>query len=138
MNTWTRKEFLKASLVGGGAAMLPGSHLRAAATPGRSANGDIRVAVVGLRAQGRGHMLDHASKLKGSRLVAICDVDSEVLAARKKQGKGKKGQVLMFNVLPTSSAGELSPAPITLPTSFTFSPRSTPSRKRRGPTPIAR
>ena len=85
MNTWTRKEFLKASLVGGGAAMLPGSHLRAAATPGRSANGDIRVAVVGLRAQGRGHMLDHASKLKGSRLVAICDVDSEVLAARKKQ-----------------------------------------------------
>lgn len=53
-------------------------------------------------------------------------------------GKGKKGQVLMFNVLPTSSAGELSPAPITLPTSFTFSPRSTPSRKHRGPTPIAR
>jgi len=50
--------------------------------------------------------------------------------------KGKK--VLMFNVLPTSSAGELSPAPITLPTSFTFSARSTPSRKRRGPTPIAR
>lgn len=27
----------------------------------------------------------------------------------------------MFNVLPTSSAEELSPAPITLPTSFTFS-----------------
>jgi hypothetical protein len=50
----------------------------------------------------------------------------------------KAKRVLMFNVLPTSSAGELSPTPITLPTSFTFSPRSTPSRKHRGPTPIAR
>jgi predicted dehydrogenase len=83
MNNWTRKDFLKASMVGGGAALLS-RPLRAAA-PGRSANGDIRVAVVGLNGQGRGHMLDHATKLKGSRLVAICDVDTEVMAARKAQ-----------------------------------------------------
>jgi predicted dehydrogenase len=79
MKTWSRKEFLKTSIYGGGAAWI--------ATRGQlhaqgSANGDIRVAVVGLNQQGRGHMLDHASKLKGSRLVAICDVDSKVLDAR--------------------------------------------------------
>lgn len=83
MNHWTRKDFLKASLVGGSAALLSKGRLSAAASG--SANGDIRVAVVGLNGQGRGHMLDHASKLKGSRLVAICDVDTEVMAARKEQ-----------------------------------------------------
>jgi len=82
MNHWTRKEFLKTSLAGGAA--LAGTRLFGQTAPAAgSANGDLRVAVVGLRSQGRGHMMDHATKLKGSRLVAICDVDSEVLARRK-------------------------------------------------------
>ena len=85
MKNWTRKEFLKASVVGGGAALFAG-HTRLygqVAPAAGSANGDIRVAVVGVRSQGKGHMTDYCTKLPGARLVAICDVDSEVLAQRK-------------------------------------------------------
>jgi predicted dehydrogenase len=84
MKNWTRKEFLKASLVGGGAALVAG-HSRlygAASARSGSPNGDIRVAVVGINGQGASHMRDYLGKLKGSRLVALCDVDSAVLAKR--------------------------------------------------------
>ncbi|MDP3071690.1 MAG: Gfo/Idh/MocA family oxidoreductase [Opitutaceae bacterium] len=84
MNNWTRKDFLRASLLGGTAAALAG-HTRlygqAAAAAG-SANGDIRVGVVGVNAQGASHMRDYLNKLKGARLVAICDADSDVLGKR--------------------------------------------------------
>jgi predicted dehydrogenase len=85
MKNWTRKEFLKASMIGGGAAFVAGrTRLYGQVAPAAgSANGDIRVAVVGINAQGAGHMRDYCGKLKGARLVAICDVDSEVLAKRK-------------------------------------------------------
>src|SRR5688500_5245989 len=83
MKNWSRKDFLKASLLGGGAALVAG-HTRLygqTAPAAGSANGDIRVAVVGLgvKGQGAGHMTDYLNKLPGARLVAICDVDSEVL-----------------------------------------------------------
>ncbi len=84
MNNWTRKEFLKTTLVGGAAAVAAG-HTRVygqVAPAAGSANGDIRVAVVGINAQGAGHLRDYCGKLKGARAVAICDVDSEVLAKR--------------------------------------------------------
>ena len=84
MKTWSRKEFLKASIIGGGAALVAGQtrlYGQVAGAAG-SANGDIRVAVVGINSQGAGHMRDYLNKLPGSRLVAICDVDSEVLAKR--------------------------------------------------------
>jgi predicted dehydrogenase len=85
MKNWTRKEFLRASLLGGGAALVAGqTRLYGQVAPARgSANGDIRVAVAGINSQGRGHMLDYCTKLPGARLVAICDVDSKVLAERK-------------------------------------------------------
>src|SRR5688500_10583340 len=85
MKNWTRKEFLKASVVGGGAALFAGhARLYGQVAPATgSANGDVRVAVVGINSQGRGHMLDYCTKLPGARLVAICDVDSKVLAERK-------------------------------------------------------
>lgn len=85
MNNWTRKDFLKTTLAGGGALLASrGAYgqVPAVARSG-SANGDIRVAVVGVNAQGKGHMMDYATKLKGARLVAICDVDSKVLAERQ-------------------------------------------------------
>jgi predicted dehydrogenase len=84
MKTWSRKDFLKASLLGGGAALIAGQtrlYGQAGGAAG-SANGDIRVAVVGVKSQGASHMRDYLNKLPGSRLVAICDVDSEVLASR--------------------------------------------------------
>ncbi len=80
MNNWTRKDFLKASLLGGGAALVA-SRTRAFAQAG-SANGDIRVGIVGVGGQGASHMRDYLGKLKGARLVAICDADSDVLAKR--------------------------------------------------------
>jgi predicted dehydrogenase len=85
MKNWTRKEFLKASVIGGGAAIMAGgTRIYGATAPASgSANGDVRVAVVGIHAQGRGHMTDYCNKLPGARLVAICDVDSKVLAERK-------------------------------------------------------
>ena len=84
MKSWSRKEFLKASLVGGGAALFAGqTRLFGQVAPAAgSASGDIRVAVVGINAQGAGHMRDYLNKLPGARLVAICDVDTAVLAKR--------------------------------------------------------
>lgn len=89
MKSWSRKDFLKASLLGGGAALfarssqLYGQGSPAIAAPG-SANGDIRVAVVGIRGQGNGHIKTYVDDLKGSgvRLVALCDVDQEILDKR--------------------------------------------------------
>lgn len=46
------------------------------------ANDDIRVAVIGFNSRGRDH-IGGFKRLKGVRLVALCDVDSKVLAAGK-------------------------------------------------------
>lgn len=80
MKNWTRKEFLRSSLVGG-AALAAGSRLYGAAGVSGSANGDIRVAVVGINGQGNSHMKSYFD-MPGTRLVALCDVDSEVLGLR--------------------------------------------------------
>ncbi|MES2695020.1 MAG: Gfo/Idh/MocA family oxidoreductase [Verrucomicrobiota bacterium] len=85
MNNWTRKEFLKTTLVGGTAALAASRVYGQAPAVARSgsANGDIRVAVVGINGQGAGHMRNYIpgqkDTLAGARLVAICDVDSAVL-----------------------------------------------------------
>lgn len=85
MNTWTRKQFLKTSLVGGSAAFLSSGRLFGQGAPAvaasGSANGDIRVAVVGINGQGGGHIKTYYN-MPGTRLVAICDVDPAVLSKR--------------------------------------------------------
>jgi hypothetical protein len=59
MKNWTRKEFIRNSLVGGGAAFLAGNGRLYGQVGGTgSANGDVRVAVVGVRAQGPGPKKD--------------------------------------------------------------------------------
>ncbi|MSU49824.1 MAG: Gfo/Idh/MocA family oxidoreductase [Opitutus sp.] len=85
MKNWTRKDFLKTSIFGGGAALVAGqTRLFGQVAPAAgSANGDIRVAVIGINSQGASHMRDYLSKLPGARLVAICDADSDVLGKRK-------------------------------------------------------
>jgi predicted dehydrogenase len=84
MNNWTRKEFLKASLITSGAALLTRNRAFAIGQAGRSANGDIRIGIVGFNAQGFGHLRNYLpgspSKLDGAVLAAICDVDDKVLA----------------------------------------------------------
>jgi len=44
-----------------------------------SSNSDIRVAVVGFRSRGLQH-IEELKKIPGVRIVALCDVDSEILA----------------------------------------------------------
>lgn len=81
MNNLTRKQFLKASLALGGTTLLARSRLGAALADPGSPNGDIRVAVVGLNKQGAGHMRTYF-KMPGAKLVALCDVDAQVLGRR--------------------------------------------------------
>ncbi|RYD61097.1 MAG: Gfo/Idh/MocA family oxidoreductase, partial [Verrucomicrobiaceae bacterium] len=48
----------------------------------QGANDDLRIAVIGFAGRGQSH-IDSATKTKGVRLVALCDVDSKVLGAAK-------------------------------------------------------
>jgi len=78
MNFFTRRSFLKSSAVATAATAF--SARSWAQVPG--ANGDIRVAVVGLNGRGRAH-LGSLTRLSGVRVVALCDADRDVLARAK-------------------------------------------------------
>src|SRR5262245_47949813 len=82
MNRFSRRQFLKTSLAAGASLGALPSILRArqapAASAGGSANGDIRIAVVGFHGRGGEHIKEW-STMKGVRLVALCDVDQKVL-----------------------------------------------------------
>ena len=71
-NSIKRRDVLRSTLYAGTALALP-TWSRAA-----DANGDIRVAVIGFKSRGAGH-ISSLKKIKGVRLVALCDVDSDVL-----------------------------------------------------------
>src|SRR5580693_7706711 len=78
MNQITRRKFLKTSaLAAGGLALSARSW---AQVPG--ANGDIRVAVIGLNGRGKNHVSSLAA-IKGVRIVALCDPDKAVLEKAK-------------------------------------------------------
>jgi predicted dehydrogenase len=79
MKTFTRRTFLKTTALGAAALGLDALSWSRA----QGANGDIRVAQIGFRSQGDGHIRT-LRKLKGVRLVALCDVDRHVLDAKAK------------------------------------------------------
>lgn len=68
----TRRQFLWGTVATGAAAMLPPARVL-------GANEDIRVAVIGFNGRGKSH-IDDLARMKGVRLVALCDVDPAVLA----------------------------------------------------------
>jgi predicted dehydrogenase len=76
-----RRQFLKRSAAGAAGVIVAG---RLHATPASSrpigANGDIRIAVIGFKSHGRTHIKAYQS-MPGVRLVALCDVDEQVLAS---------------------------------------------------------
>lgn len=72
MTRFTRRAFLQTGALAG-ASWTARSW---AAVPG--ANGDIRIAVVGLNGKGKDHVAAYRS-IPGVRVVALCDVDSSVL-----------------------------------------------------------
>ncbi|OAI57098.1 hypothetical protein AYO49_02900 [Verrucomicrobiaceae bacterium SCGC AG-212-N21] len=78
--TSSRRRFLQTTLAG--AVTLP-----AWAKP-LGANSDVRVAVIGFRGRGGGHIKE-LLKVPGVRVVALCDVDSAVVA-RKVEELGKQ------------------------------------------------
>ena len=71
-----RRLFLSTSAFAGTWSMLS-PYARA-----QGANGELRVAVIGLNGRGGAH-IDGILKSKGARLVALCDCDSKVLAREK-------------------------------------------------------
>jgi predicted dehydrogenase len=86
MSQLNRRTFIKNSAI---AAAVAGLSARSfAQTAG--ANSDLRVAVVGIRGRGQEHIKE-LKKIKGVRIVALCDVDSAVLAKSLKATPGAKG-----------------------------------------------
>ena len=76
----TRRDFLKAAALGAAAFSIDARTWSRAA----GSNSDIRVAQIGFRSQGAGH-IKTLSKMKGVRLVALCDVDRHVLDAKAQE-----------------------------------------------------
>ncbi len=93
-----RRDFIKSSLLGAGALALPSwlnqVHAQATDRP-MGANGDIRVAVIGIRGQGNSHIND-LLKIPGTRIVALCDVDSAVLRQRVAELEKKEVKVKAY------------------------------------------
>ncbi len=86
MSQLNRRTFIKNSALAAAVAGL------SAQTYAQStgANGDLRVAVIGIRGRGQEHIKE-IKRLKGVRLVALCDVDANVLAKSLKANPGTKG-----------------------------------------------
>ena len=86
-----RRDFLRTTALAGAGVSLSSSVWGASPGSVLGANGDIRVAVVGFNSRGKDHIAGF-QKLKGVRLVALCDVDKNVLDAevRKQADSGNK------------------------------------------------
>lgn len=91
MNTFSRRSFLKTSLLTTAGLALP-ARLWAQA-PG--ANGDIRVAVVGFGGRGGSHISEF-SKIPGVRVVALCDADQHILDSGVKKFADKGAPVRAY------------------------------------------
>ena len=79
MNKIPRRQFIRNSLLAAAAfkawPLVAQSSVKSNVI---GANGDVRCAIVGLNGRGKNH-IEALTKLKGVRLVALCDVDSTVL-----------------------------------------------------------
>ena len=71
MSQLNRRSFIKNTAI---ATAVAGLSARSFAQS-TGANGDLRVAVVGFRSRGMEHIKE-LQKIKGVRIVALCDVDS--------------------------------------------------------------
>src|SRR4030042_5567826 len=81
MNNITRRDFVKNTAAVGAAMALPFSKVR-------GANSDIRVGVAGIRGRGGG-LVSEFHGLEGVRVVALCDVDGDVLDKEVKKFKDR-------------------------------------------------
>jgi predicted dehydrogenase len=87
MNKLNRRSFLKSSLlVTASTTVLPGFARNQTGAFARviGANDDIRYAVVGFGGRGKDHIKE-MHEVKGARMVALCDVDEDILNRELKQ-----------------------------------------------------
>lgn len=94
MSQLHRRTFLKNSALAVAVAGLSAQTYAQSA----GANGDLRVAVVGFRSRGNEHIKE-LKRIKGVRIVALCDVDAKVLAKGLKENPGAKGYTDMRKML---------------------------------------
>jgi predicted dehydrogenase len=87
MTSITRRSFLKRGSLAAGAAIAIAPHARVL-----GANDDIRMGVIGFHSQGRSH-IQWLRGLPGVRVVALCDVDQNVLSRELKALRDKNEQV---------------------------------------------
>jgi Predicted dehydrogenases and related proteins len=85
----SRRNFLAASAAG--LAIRPWSRVL-------GANSDIRVAVIGVRNIGKTHLMNFP-KIPGVRVVAVCDVDSDVLGQRADEFEKQFGAIRKYTDL---------------------------------------
>src|SRR2546430_15281054 len=82
MKTMNRRSFLKSTALTAATVSLPASSW--ARVPG--ANDDIRIAVVGFGGRGKDHLPERRGlEKKNVRIVALCDVDKQILDAEIEQ-----------------------------------------------------
>jgi predicted dehydrogenase len=100
MDKLDRRNFLKQSLLGAASlSLFPAAGCRTASPPAPApkarvvgANQDIRYAVVGFNGRGQSH-IEGFAKVKGTRLVALCDVDQAVLGRETQKCSNRGEQV---------------------------------------------
>ena len=85
MKSITRRDLMKSSMAAGAVMALPFSQVR-------GANNEIRVGVAGIRGQGRSHIGNFHSTA-GVRVVALCDVDGNILDREVKRFKDRNEKV---------------------------------------------
>jgi len=85
MKQITRRVFMKSSMAAGLTLAMPFSRVR-------SANNDIRAAVVGFRGHGRTHINAYL-KIPGVRVVALCDADRDILARGMAEFKARNRKI---------------------------------------------
>ena len=84
MSEFSRRDFVKGSLVTAAGVGISSSMVDSAWAQISGANDNIRVAVAGIRGRGASH-IDEFRELEGVGVVAICDPDEEILAREAKK-----------------------------------------------------
>jgi len=84
MGKLTRRSFLKNTTIASVALGIGTKTAISAWSRPLGANDDIRLAIVGVRGKGAAHIKD-LLKMTGIRIVALCDVDPQIMSARKEE-----------------------------------------------------
>jgi hypothetical protein len=93
MSRFTRREFIR-GLAGAGAGFVSGAY-GGTSSKVLGANGDIRIAIAGLRKKGKEH-IDIFGRVPGVRIVALCDVDTEFIDFERRQFRKRNKRVATY------------------------------------------